>query len=117
MLDTLGRLTSEETREREEPEPKEVELIEREGTGDGGREDTLEGTSGSAGQREKYPVTERRVKLNDLTKNRVETEVTTLPSKRLTCAQTVPLFLGRRWRDRSCTARLRGHLQGCQARG
>lgn len=53
MLDTLGRLTSEETREWEEPEPMEVELIEREGTGDGGREDTLEGTSGSAGERER----------------------------------------------------------------
>lgn len=48
MLETLGRLTSEETREWEEPDSKEVVLIEREGAGDGGREDTLEGTSGSA---------------------------------------------------------------------
>lgn len=47
MLETLGRLISEEMREWEEPEHKEVELIEREGAGDGGREDTLEGTSGS----------------------------------------------------------------------
>lgn len=53
MLETLGRLTSEETREWAEPEPREVELIEREGAGDGGSEDTLEGTSGSAGEREK----------------------------------------------------------------
>lgn len=43
MLETLGRLSSEETREWEE-----LELIEREGAGDGGREETLEGTSGSA---------------------------------------------------------------------
>lgn len=48
MLETLGRLTSEETGEREEPDSKEVVLIEREGAGDGGREDTLEGISGSA---------------------------------------------------------------------
>lgn len=47
VLETLGRLISEEMREWEEPEHKEVELIEREGAGDGGREDTLEGTSGS----------------------------------------------------------------------
>lgn len=53
MLDALGRLTSEETREWAEPEPKEVGLIEREGAGDGGSEDTLEGTSGSAGEGEK----------------------------------------------------------------
>lgn len=52
MLETLGRLTSEEMREWEEPEHKEVELIEREGAGDGGREDTLEGTSGSAAEKE-----------------------------------------------------------------
>lgn len=74
MLDTLGRLTSEETGEREEPDSKEVVLIEREGAGDGGREDPLEGTSGSAErerERERAPVTERRVKRNDLTKNRV----------------------------------------------
>lgn len=49
MLDTLGKLTSEETSEWEEPDSKEVVLIEREGAGDAGREDTLEGTSGSAG--------------------------------------------------------------------
>lgn len=48
VLETLGRLTSEERREWEEPEHKEAELTEREGAGDGGREDTLEGTSGSA---------------------------------------------------------------------
>lgn len=48
VLETLGKLTSEEAREWEEPDPKEVVLIEREGAGDGGREETLEGTSGSA---------------------------------------------------------------------
>ena len=48
MLETLGRLTSEEAGEWEEPDSKEVVLIEREGAGDAGREDTLEGTSGSA---------------------------------------------------------------------
>lgn len=48
MLETLGRLTSEETAEWEEPDSKEVVLMEREGVGDGAREDTLEGTSGSA---------------------------------------------------------------------
>lgn len=47
VLETLGRLTSEETSEWEEPDSTEVVLIEREGPGDGGREDTLEGTSGS----------------------------------------------------------------------
>lgn len=47
MLETLGRLTSEETGEWEEPDSKEVVLIVREGAGDGGREDSLEGTSGS----------------------------------------------------------------------
>lgn len=47
MLETLGRLTSEDTGEWEEPDSKEVVLIEREGAGDAGREDTLEGTSGS----------------------------------------------------------------------
>lgn len=52
MLETLGRLRSEEMREWAEPEHKEAELTEREGPGDGGREDTLEGTSGSAGGRE-----------------------------------------------------------------
>lgn len=51
MLETLGRLTSEESRDWEEPESKEVVLTEREGEGDGGREDTLEGTSGSAQRR------------------------------------------------------------------
>lgn len=51
VLEMLGRLTSEDMGEWEEPDAKEVELIEREGAGDGGREDTLEGTSGSA-QRE-----------------------------------------------------------------
>ena len=46
--------------------------MEREGAGDGGREDTLEGTSGSAQrERERDPVTERREQRNDLTKNRV----------------------------------------------
>lgn len=65
MLETLGRLTSEESRDWEEPESKEVVLIEREGAGDGGREDTLEGTSGSAQrrrerERERDPVTEKR---------------------------------------------------------
>lgn len=59
MLETLGKLTSEETREWEEPVSREVVLIEREGAGDGGREDTLEGTSGSA-ERDRAPVTERR---------------------------------------------------------
>lgn len=48
VLETLGRLTSEETCEWEEPDSMEVVLIVREGAGDGGREDTLEGTSGSA---------------------------------------------------------------------
>lgn len=48
MLDTLGKLTSEETIEWEEPDSKEVMLIVREGAGDGGRDDPLEGTSGSA---------------------------------------------------------------------
>lgn len=48
VLETLGRLTSEETAEWEEPDSKEVVLMEREGEGDGAREDTLEGTSGSA---------------------------------------------------------------------
>lgn len=48
VLETLGRLTSEETAEWEEPDSKEVVLMEREGAGDGAREDTLEGTSGSA---------------------------------------------------------------------
>ena len=48
MLDTLGKLTSEETIEWEEPDSKEVVLIVREGAGDGGRDDPLEGTSGSA---------------------------------------------------------------------
>lgn len=71
MLETLGKLTSEETREREEPDSKEVVLIEREGAGEGGREDTLDGTSGSAERERKAPVTERKVKGNDLTKNRV----------------------------------------------
>lgn len=47
MLEILGRLTSEEIGEREEPVSMEVVLIEREGAGDEGREDTLEGTSGS----------------------------------------------------------------------
>lgn len=47
MLETLGRLTSEETSEREDPDSTEVVLIEREGAGDEGREDPLEGTSGS----------------------------------------------------------------------
>lgn len=47
VLETLGRLTSEETSEWEELDSIEVVLIEREGPGDGGREDTLEGTSGS----------------------------------------------------------------------
>lgn len=51
VLETLGRLTSEEGRDWEEPESKEVVLIEREGAGDAGREDTLEGTSGSAQRR------------------------------------------------------------------
>lgn len=51
MLDTLGKLTSEETIEWEEPDSKEVVLIVREGAGDGGRDDPLEGTSGSAGRR------------------------------------------------------------------
>lgn len=116
MLDTLGRLTSEETREWAEPEPKEVELIEREGAGDGGSEDTLEGMSGSAGERERRGrdlVSERRVKLNDPTKNRAFMKSTlALPPGRLTCAQTNPLFLGRGWRDGSGTPRLRGHLRG-----
>lgn len=62
VLDTLGKLTSEETTEREDPDSKDVELIDREGAGDGGREDVLEGTSGSAaGERvrksERAPVT------------------------------------------------------------
>lgn len=48
VLEILGRLTSEEIGEREEPVSMEVVLIEREGAGDEGREDTLEGTSGSA---------------------------------------------------------------------
>lgn len=48
LLAMLGRLTSDETSEWEEPEWREAELMEREGLGDGGREDTLEGTSGSA---------------------------------------------------------------------
>lgn len=48
VLETLGRLTSEETSEWEEPDSREVLLIEREGAGDAGREDILEGTSGSA---------------------------------------------------------------------
>jgi len=48
LLATLGRLTSDETSEWEEPEWREVELMEREGLGDCEREDTLEGTSGSA---------------------------------------------------------------------
>lgn len=51
VLEILGRLTSEEIGEREEPVSMEVVLIEREGAGDEGREDTLEGTSGSAGRR------------------------------------------------------------------
>lgn len=51
MLEILGRLTSEEIGEREDPVSMEVVLIEREGAGDEGREDTLEGTSGSAGRR------------------------------------------------------------------
>lgn len=51
VLDTLGKLTSEETSEWEEPDSMEMVLIEREGTGDGAREDPLEGTSGSAGRR------------------------------------------------------------------
>lgn len=51
VLETLGMLTSEETGEWEEPDSKEVVLIEREVAGDGGREDVLEGTSGSAGRR------------------------------------------------------------------
>lgn len=72
VLETLGRLTSEETAEWEEPDSKEVVLMEREGAGDGAREDTLVGTSGSAErERERDPVTERRVKRNGLTKNRV----------------------------------------------
>uniref|UniRef100_A0A3B5KBW8 Uncharacterized protein n=1 Tax=Takifugu rubripes TaxID=31033 RepID=A0A3B5KBW8_TAKRU len=45
------------------------------------------------------------------------TEVTARPPERLTCAQTVPLFLGRRRRDGSGPPRLRGHLRGGQARG
>ena len=48
VLETLGRLASEEIGEWQEPDSKEVVLIEREGPGDGGREDTLEGISGSA---------------------------------------------------------------------
>lgn len=51
VLETLGKLTSEETSEWEEPDSREVVLIVREGAGDGGREDNLEGTSGSAGRR------------------------------------------------------------------
>lgn len=47
VLETLGRLTSEETTEWEEPDSREVVLVEREGAGDGGREDTLDGTPGS----------------------------------------------------------------------
>lgn len=76
MLETLGKLTSEETGEWEEPDSKEVVLIESERAGDGGREDTLEGTSGSTGgqrerERERALVTERRGNRNDLTKNSV----------------------------------------------
>lgn len=59
MLETLGRLTSDDTIEWVEPESKEVELIEREGPGDGGSEDTLEGTSSSAKERER----EREIQL------------------------------------------------------
>jgi len=72
VLETLGKLTSEETSEWEEPDSKEVVLVVREGAGDGGREDTLEGTPGSAeGERERAPVTGRRGHRNDPTKNRV----------------------------------------------
>lgn len=45
VLETLGRLTS----EWEEPHSKEAVLMEREGAGEGAREDTLDGTSGSVG--------------------------------------------------------------------
>lgn len=71
MLEILGKLTSEVAREREEPDSKEVVLIEREGAGEGGREDTLDGTSGSEKRERRAPVTERSVKGNDVTKNRV----------------------------------------------
>lgn len=72
MLETLGKLTSEETRERVEPDSKEAVLVAREGAGDGGREDSLEGTSGSAeGEKTRAPVTGRRGNRNDPTKNRV----------------------------------------------
>lgn len=50
LLATLGRLTSEETREWEEPESREAVLTEREGPGDGEIEDTREGTFTSAGR-------------------------------------------------------------------
>lgn len=52
MLEILGRLTSEESREWVEPDSKEGVLMEREGAGDGGREDTREGISGSAERRQ-----------------------------------------------------------------
>lgn len=48
VLEALGRLTSEEVRDWEEPRSAEVALMVREGAGDGGREEALEGTSGSA---------------------------------------------------------------------
>lgn len=66
VLETLGRLTSEETREWEEPESIEVVLTEREGAGDVGREDTLEGTSGSAeGESSGYREERKRMRRPD----------------------------------------------------
>lgn len=74
VLETLGRLMSEE-----EPDSVEVVLIVREGAGDAGREDTLEGTSGSAekvgrrggGSGYRELKVKRGGREGDLTKNRV----------------------------------------------
>lgn len=70
VLETLGRLTSEVAKEKREEEVDSVEvvLMVREGAGDEGREETLEGTSGSA-ERDRAPVT-GELNRGDLTKNR-----------------------------------------------
>lgn len=70
VLVVLGRLMSEVAREEREADSVEVVLMVREGAGDAGRDETLEGTSGSA-ERDRNPVTEE-LSGADLTKNRAQ---------------------------------------------
>lgn len=92
VLEALGRLMSEVAKEEREAEADSVEvvLMVREGAGDAGREDTLEGTSGSA-ERDRAPVTEE-LNRGDLTKNRA-------CSRKHQQKNTPPQFGANRWRN------------------